>query len=244
MDVFKFFKKKSKAEPFPFLVDVHSHLLPKLDDGVKSWQESLEILKIFKQLGYHKVITTPHVMQDYYPNTKHSILAQYEKLYQLIEKYNLDIVVEVAAEYYLDENLMAGISGGERLLTFGKDYLLFETSFMNKPAFLEEAIFAMYSHGYKPVLAHPERYAYLQSNPALLQKLKDMEVYFQMNMLSLTGFYNDAVKKLAKQILKRKYVNFVGSDCHSLLHATTLQKNCHQKMIKLMQSNLILNDRL
>ncbi|MCK5470802.1 MAG: capsular biosynthesis protein, partial [Cyclobacteriaceae bacterium] len=123
------------------MVDIHSHLLPGLDDGVKSVEETVYILKILQNLGYKKIITTPHVMSDHYPNTEEGIVSKLEETIDLLSEHKLNIKLEVAAEYYLDENLISKLSKQEKLLTFGKNYLLFETSFFNKPAFLEDAVF-------------------------------------------------------------------------------------------------------
>ena len=165
-----FFKSKLITD-FSFQVDIHSHLLPDLDDGVHSIRETMYILKIMKHLGYHKVITTPHVMSDQYPNTRKDILDKLNQVRSEIKHENIGVELDAAAEYYLDENFIQAIKTGEELLTFGNNYLLFETSFFNKPAFLEEAIFNMNSQGYRPVLAHPERYSYLHEDTRLIGKL-------------------------------------------------------------------------
>ena len=161
--MFGIFKRKKTHITLPVWVDIHSHLLPGLDDGVKSVEETVYILKMLKRLGYKKVITTPHVMSDHYPNQTSDILSKLAYVKEEIVKKNINIKLEAAAEYYLDENFIQKIDSRQDLLTFGKNYLLFETSFFNKPAFLEEAIFNMNAQGYQPVLAHPERYGYLQN---------------------------------------------------------------------------------
>jgi tyrosine-protein phosphatase YwqE len=223
--MFRFFRKSLTKQKLPFLVDIHSHLLPGLDDGVKSIEESIYILKTMQDLGYRKVITTPHVMSDHYPNTEEEIILKLAEVKKALRQTDLKIELEAAAEYYLDEHLITRLSQKKRLLTLHSNYLLFETSFINKPAFLEEAIFNMNINGYQPVLAHPERYVYLQSNKPLLQQLKNMNVFFQLNLLSLFGYYSPEVKKNALSLVKSGLVDFIGTDCHNALQADEITKN-------------------
>lgn len=222
--MFEFFKKSSKPQKLPFLVDIHSHLLPGIDDGVKSIEETIYIINILKKLGYRKVITTPHVMSDHYPNTTEEILVKAGQVSSALKKQGVEIDFEAAAEYYLDEEFSGKLKSGSRLLTFQKNHLLFETSFINKPAFLEEAVFEMNSNGYQPVLAHPERYIYLQNNQQLIEQLKNMNVLFQVNMLSFLGYYSPEIKRNAMKLLKQNLIDFVGTDCHSALQADEIWK--------------------
>ncbi len=226
--MFKFFGKRSSPKTLPFKVDLHSHLLPGLDDGVKSVEETIYILKVLKALGYEKVITTPHVMSDHYPNTEEDIMIRLAEVNSIVRKHQIGIQMEAAAEYFLDEHLNNRLVKGEKLLTFHDKYLLFETAFINKPAFLEEAVFNMNTNGYQPVLAHPERYIYLQSNTSLVEQLKNMNVLFQVNLLSLFGYYSNDVKKNARNLIKMNSVDLIGTDCHSALQADEMT-NCISK---------------
>lgn len=242
--MFNFFAKRKQKLVVPWAVDIHAHLLPGLDDGVKSIEESIYILKILQSLGYRKVITTPHVMSDHYPNSKIDILTKLKTVQEAIRENNLKIVVEAAAEYYLDEVFIQKIDSSEELMTFGDNYVLFETSFFNKPAFLEDAIFKMNAQGYQPILAHPERYSYLIQDFNLLKKLKNMNVLLQMNMLSLAGHYSRDVKNFSKKLLKAKLIDFVGSDCHNALHANELKQMLTRRNINTIVSQNILNKNL
>jgi len=242
--MFNLFTRKRVSLALPFEVDIHSHLLPGLDDGVKSIKETIYILSEFQKLGYKKVITTPHVMSDHYPNSTHDILSKLENVNHALKKHELNVTLEAAAEYYLDESLIEKISSGEKLLTFGDDYLLFETSFFNKPVFLEEAIFQMNAQGYQPILAHPERYGYLQNDFKLIDKLKNMNLLFQMNLLSLTNFYSSEVNKFGKKLLKAHLIDFVGSDCHNAMQANEIRKTLNSKIFKILNSQRLLNQSL
>lgn len=242
--MFRLFSKSLTSQKLPFLVDIHSHLLPGLDDGVKSIEETLYILKTLQGLGYRKVITTPHVMSDHYPNTAEEIIIKLAEVKKALEKSDLKIELEAAAEYYLDEHLIASLSDNKKLLTFHGNYLLFETSFLNKPAFLEEAVFNMNTSGYQPVLAHPERYVYLQSNKQLLQQLKNMNVLFQVNLLSLFGYYSTEIRKHAISLLKTGFVDFIGTDCHNALQADEIAKNIGKRRNTLLKSLKVKNSSL
>lgn len=242
--MFDFFKSRPVLTSLPLKVDIHSHLLPGIDDGVKTIEETIYILRTFQKLGYKKIITTPHVMSDYYPNTEDGILNKLEETRAIITKHKLNIKFEAAAEYYLDENLISKLSNKNKLLTFGDNYLLFETSFYNKPTFLEEAVFSMNTNGYQPILAHPERYSYLEGDQELLEKLKSMNLLFQMNILSLAGFYSNEVRKFAIKLLKANMVDFVGTDCHNTLQVDEISKQLNSKNFRLLTKHRFLNQSL
>lgn len=215
------FKKKS-ARGLP--VDVHSHLLPGIDDGVKTIEESLEILKTFRSYGYKKVITTPHVNPEFYPNTSEDILKKYDEVKVALQQENIDLQLEVAAEYFLGEELMEKINHDMPLLTFGGKYLLFECSFLNESFFLKEFIFRAMSLGYKPVLAHPERYAFVHNDFSILEDLKNRGVLLQINANSLIGAYQKPAKKTAEKMIRKQMVDLIGSDCHNYHHIKLLNE--------------------
>jgi protein-tyrosine phosphatase len=213
--VFSWFKNKSLPDQ-PLLVDMHSHLLPGLDDGVKNFEEAEQIILYFSKLGYKKLITTPHIMSDAYPNTAGAIQEKLGELNQFLIRKNISLKIQAAAEYYLDERLMQMISSDEPLLTFGKNYLLFETNFLSEPFFLKEFIFTATTKGYKLILAHPERYIYLQQNFAKAQDLLDRGILFQVNISSITGYYSRPAQQMAFALIDRGWVHWLGSDCHHL----------------------------
>ncbi len=227
--MFDFLVGKKKGAKEPPQVDLHSHLLPGIDDGVKTTEESLELIKAFQNAGFKKLITTPHIMQDYYPNNPEIIQSKLIELKKVLKDQNINIELETAAEYYLDDIFLRSIKSGDKLLTFGKNYLLFETTFQDKPLFLEEAIFEMQSKGYFPILAHPERYNYLIKDWKLTQHLKNSGVLFQLNTISLGGFYSSESKKFGEKLIDNKMIDFVGSDCHGMRHfdamMTTMKKS-------------------
>ena len=219
------FRKKNKAVADNLSVDIHSHLLPGLDDGVDSFEQAIEIIKGFEALGYKKLITTPHIMPDFYRNSETDIRKKLEELKIHIREEGIDVEVLPAAEYYLDESLLAKVQDENyELLTFGNNYLLFETAFMNEPFYLKEFVFAAKARGINPVMAHPERYAYMHTNPELIDDLLDRGVLLQVNINSFTGYYSKDVKKSAEKLIDKGTVHFLGSDCHNMKHFNTLQK--------------------
>ncbi len=238
------FKKKVKPSARSLKVDIHSHLLPGIDDGVNNWGEALFILKEFIALGYEKVITTPHILADYYPNTPEIILGKLAELKRIVAEEQLPIQVEAAAEYYLDESFIKNLEEEEELLTFGDNYLLFETSFINKPNFLIDAVFKISSHGYKPVMAHPERYTYLLEDPGLIDELLQRNVYLQLNLNSITGYYSKRSKKFAEKLIDKNCVSFVGSDCHNERHLSVIKDAVTMKYFQKVTGQNLLNNFL
>ena len=224
-----FKKKDTQKSVRPLMVDVHSHLIPGIDDGVKTMEESLDILAKMSAMGYQKVITTPHVMHDFYPNTGEHILEQVEILQRRVDAVGIDMEVEAAAEYYLDEHFVQMLDERASLLTFGDNYLLFETSFLNEPAYLRESIFKIISNGMKPVLAHPERYVFLQNKPEKIEDLLERGVLLQLNTISLTGYYSKEARKLAETLIDEKTVSFLGTDCHNHKHLKAMSETIDSK---------------
>jgi protein-tyrosine phosphatase len=206
--------------------DMHSHLLPGLDDGAETIAHSLDLLRELRELGFRKLIMTPHIMGDFYKNTPSTIRAALADLRQAATKAGLgDVELECAAEYYLDEWLGQKLADGTELLTFGGErrYLLFETSYMNEPFNLQHTIFALKAAGYQPVLAHPERYTYLYGRFSEIQKLKqEYGVLLQLNLNSLAGYYSPMARRIAEQMIEGGLVDFVGTDTHHLRHTAAL----------------------
>ncbi len=206
--------KHTSDEPCSWHTDIHSHLLPGVDDGVQNLDQTLEILRQLEAWGIRRVITTPHVNQDWYPNTP-SILAEGQlTLQKLVADNNLSLTIEVAAEYLVDD-LFLHLLETDDLRSFGDErYLLIETGWASAPHFMETILFRIQTKGYKPILAHPERYQYYFNDLSAIAKLRDMGCLLQMNWGSVTGRYGNKVKAQAQHLLKNKWIDFVGSDIH------------------------------
>lgn len=237
-------KGNKKTEVILPFIDIHSHLLPGLDDGVQSFEEAETIIRQFQQLGYQKLITTPHVMSDFFKNSNETILGKHQELTQWLASKEISVEIQAAAEYYLDEELIKKIEADVPLLTFGKKYLLFETNFMNEPLNLKEFIFLATTKGYKPVYAHPERYLYIQSNFSKAEDLLNRGLLFQLNISSISGYYSKAAQVVAQKLIDRGWIHLLGSDCHNLQHVKLLEDTRNSKYFQKAISLPLLNNTL
>lgn len=237
-------KEKVEFQDIPLTVDMHSHLLPGLDDGVKDFNESLDLIKALKALGFRKLITTPHVMGDFYRNDPATIKDKLQQLQKMVEQEGINIEIEAAGEYFLDEWFDEKLEKGD-LLTFGNGYLMVETSFMNRPSQLKETFFRIGIKGYKPVFAHPERYIYLYEDFKEYEELyHEKGVYFQINLNSLQGYYSPQVRETAEKLIDRGMVDFMGTDAHSLKHVQLLDQLTFNKVFGKLKQFELLNDSL
>ncbi|MEO5569620.1 MAG: CpsB/CapC family capsule biosynthesis tyrosine phosphatase [Bacteroidia bacterium] len=233
---------KTDSTPVDFTevkTDMHSHLIPGIDDGAKTIEDSITLVKRLYELGYRKAITTPHIMSDFYKNTPEIIHAGLEKVRHAIANENIEFQVDAAAEYYLDDGFLNKLEN-DKLLTFGNNYLLFEISYINCPDNLREIIFQMQVHGYKPIMAHPERYPFWFNKFEEYQSFRDQGVLLQINANSLSGYYGFEAKKVAEKLIDNEMVDLIGTDMHNLTHADALKKTAKEKSFrKLLGFNLI-----
>jgi protein-tyrosine phosphatase len=213
-----------------FVTDIHSHLIPGIDDGCKTIEESVSLIQSLAELGFKKLVTTPHIMGDFYKNTPEVIFDGLEKLKAAVAAKGIHISIEAAAEYYLDEEFLI-LTRQKKLLTIDSKYVLFEISFINQPDSLTGAIFDLIVNGYTPLLAHPERYPFWFQKPEEYKNLKDAGVLFQLNTNSLTGYYGDEVKKTAQMLVDENMVDFIGSDLHHAKHLAALHEGLHSKYL-------------
>jgi tyrosine-protein phosphatase YwqE len=239
--MFSFFSKKKQPVLQPFTTDMHSHLLPGIDDGAETLEKSLKLINELRSFGYKKLITTPHIMGDAYRNTPEIIQQKLTEVQTALKTQGSPIQLAAAAEYYLDEWFVEKLEKEEKLLTFGKNYLLFEMSYLNPSPQLNSAIFSLRTQGYQPVLAHPERYMFYYENFERLQRLAESNVLFQLNLTSLTGYYGKAAQIQAEKLIKNKLVHFVGTDCHAMKHVDALEDVFQTKYLKKIAEQPLLN---
>lgn len=210
--IFDLFKSKPRLKeliPNGF-VDIHSHILPGIDDGAKNIEESLKLINGMKKLGFAKIIATPHTYSGVYNNTKETIKESFEIIK---EKLKNNFIIEYASEYMIDDSIRQKIDN-KSLLTIKGNYILIEFSYISFPINVYEIIFLLVSNGYIPIIAHPERYLYLNNKFDEYKKLKDFGCKFQLNLLSVTGFYGKEVLELSDKLLNGAFIDFVGSDIH------------------------------
>ena len=227
----KWFSKKKielELDPLDFSVlktDIHSHFIPGIDDGSPDMETTISLIKEMQGLGFKKVITTPHVMSDFYKNTSDIILKGLTDIRSELKVQNINMEIEAAAEYYIDYDFDQKI-GKEKFLTFGDNYILVELSFMEAPKNLFDIIFKLQLEGYKVVLAHPERYAFFSMDD--YEELVNRGVLLQINWLSIIGYYSPQIEQKTKDLISADMVSFIGSDCHNMNHAE-LYKKCQTK---------------
>ena len=241
---FKKFSSGKEAETilpdFSYLgTDMHSHLIPGIDDGAKTIEESLELIRTLHSLGYSKLITTPHIMSDYYRNTPEIILEGLATVQAAVKEAQIPVEIGAAAEYYVDDGFIKKLEE-EKLLTFGENYLLIEVSYINPPDNLRDIFFRTQVLGYKPVLAHPERYPFWYRDMSEYQRFYDMGVHLQLNLNSLSGYYGPEAKRIGEKLLDLQIISALGTDMHHTKHAQALIKTGSEKYLyKALEMSMI-----
>lgn len=229
--MFTFFRKRKGIKPdLSFIgVDMHSHLLPDLDDGLKTVEESVRFIRELSELGYKKLICTPHIIADMYPNTVETILPQLAIVQKAVADAGIPVAIEAAAEYMVGLEMEEELKSGKQLLSFGDRYILIEMSYIAPSPNMEQVIFQLCLKGYKPILAHPERYNYYQGKLENYQRFIDLGCLLQINLLSLAGYYGKFSKHVAEKLLKANMVSLVGTDMHHATHLNALQELATEK---------------
>ncbi|NUO00526.1 MAG: histidinol phosphatase [Saprospiraceae bacterium] len=224
-------KKHTLATDYSgILNDIHAHLIPGIDDGPKEMEESLQLIRGLESLGYRHLTATPHVMSDYYPNSRDYILESHQKLVAAAKEAGIGAAIGVAAEYYMDSQFLSVIEN-DQVLPLPGNMVLIEMSFVSPPPNLYHFIFRLQTKNYQPVLAHPERYLFLKKNYQEYERLKEYGVRFQLNLLSLTGHYGAPVAEMGWKLLKNKMIDYVGTDVHHLRHVEILKAALQDKRI-------------
>jgi tyrosine-protein phosphatase YwqE len=242
--IFSFFRSKKSKDIKSLKVDLHSHLIPSIDDGANDIDESISLIKSLKELGYQKLITTPHIMFDTYKNDANIIKQGLNLINDRLIQENIDIDIDIAAEYYIDDGFLDKLQNDQILSINGK-YLLFETSYISKPIQLEDTMFAISSAGYVPLMAHPERYRYIKDFKQEYARFKDLGVMFQVNINSFGGYYGKDAYAKAMFLSKEGMIDFLGSDTHHIKQTQILKKVLSSKEYKeIFKNNQILNDTL
>lgn len=201
---------------------MHAHWLPGIDDGARTVEDTLALVRGLYDLGYRHLIATPHVYPEFYPNSRETITAAYASVESLLAEHFPDLKTGFAAEYFLDESFQALVEQKD-LLPITANKVLVEFSFYAQPPQAEETFFQMQLKGYRPILAHVERYPYLFGQDKTLDRFRDMGVEFQGNLLSLSGRYGPEVKKQALHLLRNGSYSWLGTDCHHAEHIAQLK---------------------
>lgn len=250
MGLFSFFKKNKAVKfehPIPILqvgTDIHAHFLPGLDDGAATMENSVEMIREMVNLGYTKLICTPHVMFGHFQNSTATILSGLESLKKRVAEENIKVEIAASAEYNFDQEFIRRIDQDD-LLTFGNEnyrFLLFELSYFNEPMGIAEVIGKIKEKGIAPILAHPERYPYFAEQKHKYQQLKDLGVLFQININSLSGLYPGGAAATAAWLIDQEMVEFIGSDAHRIDHVHLLKESFRwEKLHQLVNSGKLMN---
>ena len=234
--MFNLFKSKSSLEPddnyFPLQIDMHSHIIPGIDDGAQDVAASMLLIEGLQKLGINRAIATPHIIGDLYRNSDDTIEPALALLQKELKVRNNDFKVTAAAEYQLDDYFIQLLRAKVPLRTIKDNIILTEFSWLSRPDKVDEICFEILTEGYKPILAHPERYNYFHSNFKIYEELNNKGFLLQLNLLSLTGHYGPAVAKVAKQLLKEGLISYIGTDMHHPQHLQALSDAKNRKQFK------------
>lgn len=237
-----FFKKRPKYTDFSHIgIDMHSHLVPGIDDGAKDVNDSLQLIGGLKELGFRHLFTTPHTLQDIHPNTASMISSAF----QLLDgKLPEGLRMNVSSEYYLDDHFQQQIAN-KAILPLPGNRLLIEFSQIARPQDLEEQIFKLGIAGYQLILAHPERYLFFHNQFKYYARIKEMGVALQVNALSLTDYYGKRIRRIAEQLIEEDMIDYIGTDLHHVRHLEALKAVPSSKYFRrLSESGLLRNEGL
>ncbi len=241
------FKRKRLKYPVSLnrlVVDLHSHLIPGIDDGSPDMETSVKLIKEMRDLGYKKLITTPHISSNIFRNNPEIIDTGLSALQARLAKEKINVKIEAAAEYLIDDGFETLLKEN-MLKTFSNNYILIELPYFHLPPNLYDVTFELQIKGYKIMLAHPERYLYWYNDMCKYEELKDRGIFFQLNMISLTGHYSPQVKKNAEKLIDAQMIDFLGSDLHNFYYLELLKKSRYAiYMEKAIESGRIKNHLL
>ena len=231
--MFGFLRSKSDSlVDYGFLkTDMHAHWLPGIDDGARDIEQSLVMIRGMKDLGYERLIATPHVMSEYYPNTPSIIMSKLAEVRAACDEANIDITLDAAAEYMVDDTFESHIDQ-YGLLPIADKQVLVEFGFYFAPMDARGILFRLQTGGYEPILAHPERYPYYHDDISVLKKFKDQGITLQVNILSLLGHYGKKAQTVAVQLIDAGMVNLLGTDAHRIEHIEKLGTLFKNRKIK------------
>ena len=246
--MFSFFNKKNDP-PADFSLlrcDVHSHLIPGIDDGSPDLATSIRLIRGLIGLGYQKIITTPHINADIFPNNAANIQSGQALVRDELRREGIDIPFHAAAEYLMDDRFSRMLADGEPFLTLKDNLVLVELSFAVPSINLRELLFEMQLKGFQPVLAHPERYLYFGANKKWYDQLRDAGCWFQLNLMSFSGHYGPESRRLAEFLVRKGYIDLLGTDLHHDRHLDVLRSSekIHKAVRELIQTGLIKNPDL
>ena len=243
--MFSIFKKKiptNYSDYFPIVTDIHSHILPGIDDGPPDIDTSLFLINGLIKLGIKQSVATPHIIGDLYRNDANSINNSLSLLNKTLLEKQIDFKVSAAAEYMLDAYFLELLSTKTPLLTVKDNLVLTEFSYADKPNNVEQIVFAIITENYQPILAHPERYGYYHNDFKQYDFLNELGFLLQVNLLSLTGYYGKPAAKAANYLIKNNLASFVGTDLHHERHLDALSDSKNKTLFREALNSKIFNE--
>ena len=214
-----FFSKKKKVTDISWIgVDMHSHILPGIDDGSPDLETSIKFVRSLQNLGYDQLICTPHVYQELYPNTQATIFSSHGVLLAEMQKQNISLEIHAAAEYMVNQDFDLSVP----LCPIKNQFLLIEMSYLTESPNMTQSIFDVEIKGLKPILAHPERYTFYFKDKSKLKEYKEKGCLLQLNILSVLGYYGKEVKQFAGYLLENNMYDLAGTDLHHDKHLHVL----------------------
>ena len=224
--------------------DIHSHLIPKVDDGSQSYETSLDCIRKMAELGYKKICLTSHFQTYKFQNDEEDILQRAEALRQKVAENGIEMEFIVGGEYLVDSGFRKRIETN-RFLKMNDLYLLIEFSFNQAILGVSELVFELQKLGHEIILAHPERYIYFHEHPEIPRTLKDQGVFFQSNISSFSGFYGKGTQKECYKYVNNGWTDFLGTDIHNHTYLEALINTCKDKKFrKMLENNEFLNNTI
>lgn len=220
--MFNFFSKPKQPLKFWFETDIHCHVLPGVDDGAQDVNESLAIISDLADMGIKRIIASPHITQVTFENTADTLNGAQAELDSALADAGIAVPVTHSAENRIDDLLIDNIKNNT-LITLPDNYIIIENAFIQEPMQLDDVVFDLQVRGYRPILAHPERYSYYHNHTGRYRNLQEKGLLFQVNMLSLAGAYGRSQKKMAEWLIEKGYVDFLGTDVHNTKHTALLR---------------------
>ena len=242
--MFNFFKKKQEPAQLCFNTDIHCHVVPGIDDGSPDINTSIELIERMQSWGITRIIATPHVTQASFENTPEIMSEALSSLKKELENRGNNINITHSAEYRIDEQFLSQLK--ENLIVpMPSNYILVENSFIQEPWNLDQLLFDLKVKGYKPILAHPERYLYYHSKRDRYKAIHNTGTKFQVNLLSVAGYYSKDEKRVALELINNGLVDFIGTDLHNHNHANAIESFINSREYRKLKDRLpLLNDSI
>lgn len=244
--MFNFFSKKRDPQQLFFNTDIHCHIVPGIDDGSPDVDTSVSLLEEMSRWGLKRIIASPHITYGSFENTPQIISDAFALLKEAADSRGISISIGYSAENRIDDLFIKNLEAGS-LLTLPGNFLLVENSYMQEPWNLDQLLFDIQVKGYRPVLVHPERYSYYYTKKGRYENIHNAGIAFQINVLSLAGYYGKSEKKIAETLIEKDLVDFLGTDLHHASHVKAISEYLASKDYDKHRSALegrILNDKI